>query len=275
MKKLICSIVFCILSLSIVIFFVTNMDAQGSDNRKSNSSKEKIESFNYNSKTAKKTRTIKNKKQKISLTYYETRMQDKEVAEIDIDNDNFGVCDIYRNPEGNMEYMYIPKSDKVVCFRYLNINDMEPESLIDEEKAIKIATDYMLEVLGDNNDYNYFTCYYSEFGSYYDVCFVKKVGSFMTDDTARIWVNTEGKVLAYIAFLQDRYDDITIDKKEQKQTIQETNETLDEEYNISSQEIIEQYITYDKDGLILKTTAATSDSEIDIEIDIPVEYKED
>ena len=251
------------------------MDAQGSDKRNSNSSNEKIETFNYKSGTAKKTRIIKNKNQKINLTYYETRKQDKEVAEIDIDNDNYGVYDIYRNSDGNMEYMYVPNSDKMVCFRYLNIHEMEPKSLIDEEKAKKIASEYMLEVLGDSNDYCYSTCYYNEFGSYYDVCFVKKLGSFMTDDIARVWVNTEGKILAYIAFLQDRYDDITIDTKEEKHALKEMNETLDEEYNTNSPDIIEQYITYDKEGLVFKTVAINSDSNTDIEIEVPVEYKED
>ena len=55
-------------------------------------------------------------------------------------------------------------------------------------------------------------------------------------------------------------------------TLKEANETLDEEYDANSQDIMEQYVTYNKEGLILKTIATTSDGEA--EVDIPIDYEE-
>lgn len=153
---------------------------------------------------------INNKEYDVEYSYTENR-KDKLVEER---SDCYGNYDVYIDSAGT-EFAYLYNTDMLCAMIGLGAyNEIPKENAISEETAIDNASDFMSNVIGNFEDYDYQECYYVEYAGEYSVVFNKKLSGIKTDDDIYVDVNAEGEIVSFTMFNRDRYDkfkDVVID----------------------------------------------------------------
>ncbi len=163
---------------------------------------------------------------KENLTYYNTMYT--KIYSSEKGTDNYGEYDIYRTSDESVEYCYLSNSEILCGFLYSKaIGSGFVKNRVDDH-YINIANEYLKNFFGtDKTVYTFVSCTYDELMSKYEIRYVNSYNGYDTEDSLRIWVTDEGKVVMLSARELGRYSKLDVSEN----ALKEANIELDKKVN--------------------------------------------
>lgn len=165
--------------------------------------------------------------------------------------DSYGTYDVYADAEGT-EYLYLVNSNICCGFRKDDTGAaMDEDEAISEAEALAVADEYLSQNRENKDEYNMFSCEYSEQLGYYDIKYYRQACGYKTDDILKIWVNAEGSITAVSEFNYKRYDDLSISKEQYEKADSTLVNTIANDKKSSNKEVVDTYISMDDSGRVV------------------------
>ncbi len=165
--------------------------------------------------------------------------------------DSYGTYDVYADDEGT-EYLYLVNSNICCGFRKDDTGAaMDEDEAISEAEALAVAGEYLSQNRENKDEYNVFSCEYSEQLGYYDIKYYRQACGYKTDDILKIWVNAEGSITAVSEFNYKRYDDLSISNEQYEKADSTLANTIANDKKSSNKEVVDTYISMDDSGRVV------------------------